>query len=66
MLQRAAIALYDEHREIEGRISWEEVAPWVRDAWEQKAVRALEAAIPQDAEFLRSFAQNCVSTANLL
>lgn len=66
MLQRAAIALYNRTREIEGRVPWEKAAPWVRVGWEQQARIALEAAIPQEDEFLRLFAQNCISTANIL
>jgi hypothetical protein len=66
MLQRAAIALYDRTREIEGRVPWEDAASWTQEAWEQQARIALEAAIPQEDEFLRLFAQNCISTANIL
>jgi hypothetical protein len=66
MLQRAAIALYDRTREIEGRIPWEEAAPWVREGWEQQARIALEAAIPQEIETLQDIAAKCISTAALL
>lgn len=66
MLQRAAIALYDRTREIEGRVSWEEAAPWVREGWEQQARIALEAALPQEVEILKEIATNCISTAALL
>jgi hypothetical protein len=65
MLQRAAIALYDRAQESEGRV-WEEAAPWVREGWEQQARIALEAAIPQDKEILRSIAHDCISTVYLL
>jgi hypothetical protein len=66
MLQRATIALYDRTREIEGRAPWEEAAPWVREAWEQQARIALEAALPQEVEILKEIATNCISTAALL
>jgi hypothetical protein len=66
MLQRAAIALYDRTREIKGHVPREEVAPWTQEVWEQQARIALEAAIPQEEEFLRLLAQNCAATADLL
>jgi hypothetical protein len=66
MSQRAAKALWDQHRELEGRVIWEDAASWARDPYEQKARLVLETALPQNADFLRLFAEECKKVADIL
>lgn len=66
MLQKAAKTLWDFGRDEEGRVSWEEALPYVRSPYETRAILMLESALPQDKDFLESFAKKCMETAKLL
>ena len=59
-------ALWDQHRDIEGRVEWDEAASFMREPYEQKARIVLETAIPQDPVTLRDFARECLAVADIL
>jgi len=66
MILRGAKKLWDQHREIEGRVEWDDAAPWVQESWIRKSQMVLEAALPQDRDFLRKHVIECASVADML
>ncbi len=66
MAEKAAKALWDQHRELEGRVEWKDAVPWAKEPYEKKALLVLETALPQHPGFLRGFAEECEKVADIL
>jgi hypothetical protein len=56
----------DQYREIEGRVEWDDAADFAREPYELKAMRCLEAGLPQDVEFLRQMIKECEHLIDVL
>jgi len=66
MLLRATLASYNESREFDGRVEWDEAPTWVQEAWLHKVRTVLEAALPQDKDILTALAAECTATVAIL
>jgi hypothetical protein len=66
MIERGGRALWDQYREIEGRVEWDDAADFAREPYELKAMRCLEAGLPQDVEFLRQMIKECEHLIDVL